>query len=322
MDADIQLEDARLEEAVTRWYANATVRNSPRIFVPANIASENIFPKSRQLLAGHQIVTSLGGDAVAYVLAQSTYKYMYEIGLLETRFVIDCSLKIVNGEIIAGVTEEDRREAITIVIDEGYHAYVALDFIIQLKKNSGIEPLSVPQTNGNLDAVHRGYASLPAALHAPYQLLATCLAEHTLTKDLLSIGREKEATRTFTQVMTDHVSDEGRHANYFARLVREHWATLGKATRERIGVFLPGYLDDYLAADFERRFDRAVLSQLQLSASEIDTVLQETNERYAASATDYIKVTRSNLVKLLERTGVLDEAAVRHAFVGHGLLTA
>jgi hypothetical protein len=322
MNAESQLQEVRPEEPVTRWYANATVRNSARIFVPADIASENIFPKSRQLLAGHQIVTSLGEEAVAYVLAQSTYKYMYEIGLLETRFVIDCALKIVNGEIMAGATEEDRREAITIVIDEGYHAYVALDFIIQLKKNSGIAPLSIPQTNGNLDAVGRGYASLPVAVHPSFQLLATCLAEHTLTKDLLSIGREKEASLTFTQVMTDHVSDEGRHANYFARLVRDHWVGLDRTTREQIGLLLPGYLDDYLAADLERHFDRAVLSQLQLSAREIDTVLRDTHDAYVASATDYIDVTRRNLVKFLERSGVLGDAIVRDAFVDHGLLTA
>ncbi|WP_116141703.1 diiron oxygenase [Trinickia diaoshuihuensis] len=317
MSTVFQASESTIEDAVSRWYGNATVRNSPRVLVPANIVEENIFPKSRQLIAEHQIVTSLGSEAVAYVLAQSTYKYMYEIGLLETRFVIDCALKIINGEIIAQADEQTRREAITIVIDEGYHAYVALDFIIQLKATSGIEPLSVPQTNGNLDAVRRGYAALPESMHAPYQLLATCLAEHTLTKDLLSIGREKEATRTFTQVMTDHVSDEGRHANYFATLVREHWRTLDVDTRRRIGTLLPAYLDDYLAADFSRRFDRSVLEQLALSPGEIETVLGETQTRYVANAKDYIDVTRKNLVKLLERTGVLDDEAVRAAFARH-----
>lgn len=317
MNTAAQLEEPYVDEAVTRWYDNATVRNSARIVVPQNIVSENIFPKSRQLIADHQIVTSLGSEALAYVLAQSTYKYMYEIGLLETRFVIDCALKIINGEIVPGADEHSRRDAITIVIDEGYHAYVALDFIIQLRQTSGIEPLSVPQTNGNLDAVRRGYERLPASMHASYQLLATCLAEHTLTKDLLSIGREKEATRTFTQVMTDHVSDEGRHANYFADLLRTHWKTLDGQTRSTIGAFLPAYLDDYLAADLSRQFDRSVLEKLPLSSDEIDTVLRDTQERFEANAVGYIDVTRKNLVKLLERTGVLDDASVREAFAAH-----
>ncbi|AXL53472.1 P-aminobenzoate N-oxygenase AurF [Paraburkholderia caffeinilytica] len=321
MNAVAEVTDKSVVDPVSRWYAGATVRNAPRIYVPQNIAEENIFPPSRQLLAAHPLVEKLGQEAISYVLAQSTYKYMYEIGLLETRFVIDCSLKIINGEIGTDVPEEDKREAITIVIDEGYHAYVALDFIIQLKANTGIEPLSVPQTNGNLDAVHRGYEALPRSLHGTFQLLATCLAEHTLTKDLLSIGKEKEATVTFTKVMTDHVSDEGRHANYFARMLKDYWKTVGTDDQKLIGSFLPNYLRDYLAADFERQFDRDVLSQLDLTADEIDTVLQDTDERYSAAAKSYIDVTIANLVKLLDRNGILAHPETRAVFVQEGLLT-
>jgi hypothetical protein len=307
---------------VSRWYGAATVRNSPRIFVPDDIKSENIFPKSRQLLSEHPAVVSLGQDAVAYVLAQSTYKYMYEIGLLETRFVIDCALKISNRQIAEQASDSDRLEAIAVVIDEGYHAYVALDFIIQLKAKSGIKPLLVPETNGNLDAVRRGYLALPEAMHGAYQLLATCLAEHTLTKDLLSIGREKEATRTFTRVMTDHVSDEGRHANYFVRMLQAYWKTLDSHTQDTIGTFLPGYLKDYLAADTERNFDRLVLEQLPLSARTVAQVLQDTHAAYLASAQAYIATTTANLVRLLNRHGVLDRPLVRKAFVHAGLLTS
>ncbi|WLE59900.1 diiron oxygenase [Burkholderia plantarii] len=309
-------------DPVTRWYAGATVRNAARIFVPKDIGRENTFPKSRQPLSAHPLVAALGQEAVSYVLAQSTYRYMYEIGLLETRFVIDCALKIINNEIGTGTAEADKREAITIVIDEGYHAYVALDFIIQMKQNSGIEPLAVPQTNGNLDAVRRGYELLPPRLHGTFQLLATCLAEHTLTKDLLSIGKEKEATVTFTQVMTDHVSDEGRHANYFARLTREYWRGVAPADQQRIGRFLPGYLKDYLAVDWQRGFDREVLAKLGLSAQQIETVIGDTNPGFREAATQYVDVTLANLVKLLDRMGVIGHADTRAGFVDAGLLGA
>ncbi|MCP3717393.1 diiron oxygenase [Paraburkholderia sp. CNPSo 3281] len=309
-------------DPVTRWYAGATVRNAARIFVPKDIGRENTFPKSRQLLSTHPLVAALGQEAVSYVLAQSTYRYMYEIGLLETRFVIDCALKIINNEIGTGTSEEDKREAITIVIDEGYHAYVALDFIIQMRTNSGIEPLTVPQTNGNLDAVKRGYEMLPARLHGTFQLLATCLAEHTLTKDLLSIGKEKEATVTFTQVMTDHVSDEGRHANYFARLTREYWRGVTPADQQLIGRFLPGYLKDYLAVDWQRDFDRDVLAKLGLSAEQVETAIRDTDRDFREAATKYVDVTLVNLVKLLGRMGVIDHADTRAAFIDAGLLSA
>lgn len=303
---------------VDRWYAAATVRNSARIMVPSNDQGEFIFPRSRQPLADHPAVVALGNDTLAFVLAQSAYKYMYEIGLLETKYVIDCGLNIVNDK-IPGATEDEKREALTIVIDEGYHAYVALDFIMQMKALTGVMPVEVPSTNGNLDAVQRALEVLPESVHPDFQLLSVCLAEHTLTKDLLSIGREKEATLTFTQVMTDHVSDEGRHANYFAKLTRSHWARLPEATKTVIGAMLPNYLDDYLAADMQRGFDRKVLVAAGLAAGEVEQVIADTNAVYVDKASSYIATTKANLVKLLARTGVLEHAFTRAAFVEHGV---
>ncbi len=305
-------------DSVERWYANATVRKSPRIIVPTSTKGEYIFPRSRQLLSAHPRILALGEDAVSYVLTQSAYKYMYEIGLLETRFVIDCGLNIVNN-VIRGADDDEKREALTIVIDEGYHAYVALDFIIQMKARNGIEPVAVPRTNGNLDAVGRAFGVLPKHMHHDFQLLSVCLAEHTLTKDLLSIGREKDATRTFTQVMTDHVSDEGRHANYFAKLTKAHWQRLPEATRCAIGAMLPNYLDDYLAGDTARAFDRKVLGALELPAAEIEQVIADTQSSYLGEMNKYITTTKANLVKLLQRMGILEHAPTHAAFVAHGV---
>lgn len=303
---------------VQRWYANATVRNSPRIIVPDSAADEYIFPRTRQPISEHPKVVALGHQAVNYVLAQSTYKYMYEIGLLETKYVIDCGLKIVNDQIMPGAaTEMDKLDALTIVIDEGYHAHVALDFIIQMKEKVGIAPLSVPQTNGNLDAVGRAFAALPQGAHRDFELISVCLAEHTLTKDLLSIGKEKDATRTFTQVMTDHVSDEGRHATYFANLVKRNWAAMSEDNRVVIGRMLPAYLDDYLAGDEDREFDRRVLTACGLSREDMEEVLRDTAAGYYEAMHGYIDKTKANLVNLLRRMGVLDHAPTQAAFDAH-----
>ena len=270
------------------------------------------------MLSEHPVVTARGHKVVSYVLAQSTYKYMYEIGLLETKFVIDCALKIVNDEIMPGATtESDKLDALTIVIDEGYHAHVALDFIIQMKEKTGIAPLAIPQTNGNLDAVGRAFQVLPKAMHNDFELISVCLAEHTLTKDLLSIGKEKDATPTFTQVMTDHVSDEGRHANYFANLMKAQWQRMPEETRVAIGAMLPNYLDDYLVGDDERTFDRSVLSACGLSRRRSTRSSRTPTLAFQEALTGYISVTRANLVRLLRRSGILDHAPTQAAFEQH-----
>ena len=318
MNAIVDINAQHFFESVNKWYANATVRNSPRIVVPEADKDQFIYPVSRQLLGEHPKVQALGRVAVGYVLAQSAYQYMYEIGLLETRFVIDCSLNLVNN-VIKGATEEEKLDALTVVIDEGYHAHVALDFIIQMKRMTGIEPLQVPDTNGNLSAVKRALELLPTEMHNDFQLIAVTLAEHTLTKDLLSIGREKEASKAFTQVMTDHVSDEGRHASYFAKLMKAHWARLTEETRLVIGAMLPEYLDDYLAGDEDRTFDRQILRGCGLSDQEVEAIIADTQELFMSKLNSYVTVTKANLVKLLKRCDFFEHQPTREAFSLRGI---
>lgn len=313
-----ELTTAQKLGSVETWYSSATVRNRPRIVVPMSDRGEYIFPRSRQLISEHPLVVARGPEAVAFVLAQSAYKYMYEIGMLETRFVIDCALKIVNNQ-IAGANDDEKRDALTIVIDEGYHAYVALDFIIQMRALCGVSPISVPESNGNLDAVRRAYERLPSHVHNDFQLISVCLAEHTLTKDLLSIGKEKEATRTFTQVMADHVADEGRHANYFAKMMKAHWGRIPEPSRVLIGSMLPEYLDDYLAGDIERRHDRHVLGACELRDEEIGTVIADTHDAYLSIMNEYILKTKGNLIRLLQRTDVLSHGPTRSSFEKYGI---
>ncbi|MFN9528805.1 MAG: diiron oxygenase [Pseudomonadaceae bacterium] len=318
MNAAVEFKNSQFFESVNKWYASATVRNSPRILVPESAKGEFTYPQSRQLLSEHPKVQALGHDGMAFVLAQSAYQYMYEIGLLETRFVIDCSLNLINN-VIAGATEEEKLDALTIVIDEGYHAHVALDYIIQMKAITGIEPLDVPQSNGNLDAVRRAFERLPKQMHNDFQLISVTLAEHTLTKDLISIGREKGASEAFTKVMTDHVSDEGRHASYFARLMGTHWKRIPEETRLVIGRMLPAYLDDYLAGDADRSVDQRILHACGFSEDDVNTILEQTQEEFTSRLNGYITTTKANLVKLLQRTGVLDHQPTRQAFVEHGI---
>lgn len=316
---NIDIENIKKEvNNIDAWYKRATVRATDRIIISDSDSEEYIFPRSRQILSTHPKVEARGKKTVAYILAQSAYQYMYEIGLLETQFVIDCGLNIVNG-IIEGFSDLSKREALAVVIDEGYHAYVALDFIMQMKDKSGIEPIEVPSTNGNLDAVHKAYKELDSDIHNHFQLISVTLAEHTLTRDLLSIGREKDTTQSFTKVMTDHVSDEGRHANFFATSATNYWAKLPESVKNQIGAFLPGYLDDYLAGDIDRSFDKKILKAAGLDDVEANSILEDTNRLYFDNMNDYITKTKINLVHTIKRMGILDHKPTRNAFIAHGI---
>jgi hypothetical protein len=300
-------------KTVEKWYASATVKNSQRHYVPSDAKDEYVYPTSKVIISTHPLVKAKGDEVVKYAIAQMAYNYMYGIGLLETRFVIDCGLNIANN-LIKGFSEADKLAALRIVIDEGYHAHVALDYILQMKEITGIEPLNVPETNGNLSAVNRAFEILPKDIHYDFQLISVTLAEHTLTKDMISIGRDKEMSKTFSSVLTDHVSDEGVHASYFARLMKEHWARLSEDTKDIISEMLPSYLDDYLAYDSHRDFERSVLKNCGLSETEIAKVIEDTDPIFISKSEDYFATTKSNLINLLKRSGFFEHKKLKESF--------
>ncbi|PJF03317.1 diiron oxygenase [Acinetobacter seifertii] len=300
-------------KTVEKWYASATVKNSQRHYVPSDAKDEYVYPTSKVIISTHPLVKAKGDEVVKYAIAQMAYNYMYGIGLLETRFVIDCGLNIANN-LIKGFSEADKLAALRIVIDEGYHAHVALDYILQMKEITGIEPLNVPETNGNLSAVNRAFEILPKDIHYDFQLISVTLAEHTLTKDMISIGRDKEMSQTFSSVLTDHVSDEGVHASYFARLMKEHWARLSEDTKDIISEMLPSYLDDYLAYDSHRDFERSVLKNCGLSETEIAKVIEDTDPIFISKSEDYFATTKSNLINLLKRSGFFEHKKLKESF--------
>ena len=60
MNAAVEFKNSQFFESVNKWYASATVRNSPRILVPESAKGEFTYPQSRQLLSEHPKIQALG----------------------------------------------------------------------------------------------------------------------------------------------------------------------------------------------------------------------------------------------------------------------
>lgn len=307
-------------DSTERWYQSATVRHSPRILLTAKTGSDELFPRSRQMLADHPMVVAKGADAVSYVLAQSAYRHMHEVAFLETKLVIECSVKISNSEIMPEATDADRLDALTVVVDEAYHAHVALDFVDQVKRQSGIPQLQVPADNAHLEALRKTRDALPEHLRPDFELIAVCVAEHILIKDIATARREAKLAPAFTQLMSDHSSDEGRHATFFSDLTRRCWARMSDADRQAIGAVLPAFIRSYTAGDRGREFDRAVLTGCGLAPTTVEAVIEDTDPMYQEITELHVEMTRSHLMKLLRRTGILEHAPTFTAFVASGML--
>ncbi|MDC9595164.1 diiron oxygenase [Xenorhabdus sp. IM139775] len=297
--------DMQFEKITNNWYKRATVRYTPRIKIPSYSSDELIFPIERSTICEHPLVKGLGKDGISYILTQSAYQFLYGVGLLETKFVIICCLELLHDR-IEGFDNIDKLQALTVLIDEGYHAYVALDYITQMENHSNIKPLLVPETNRNLDATKRVQDKLTKGLHADFLLLAVTLAENTLTNELATIGRESDLTKTFIQLMKDHVLDEGRHSSYFVSLMKKRWPQLPTDIQKLFCDILPEFLDDFLSVDMGRKFEHEVLSSAGLSQKQVEKVIEETNEKFVKNKFDEIKKTKERLYRLLKVMGIMN----------------
>lgn len=300
------------DQTIDHWYRKATVRHTPRIRVPHYDAEELIYPLAHCAVCDHPLVLEAGRNARAYILTQAAYRFLYGVGLLETKFVIQCSLDLLHDR-IPGISEFEKLQALTVVIDEGYHAHVALDFIMQMQERSGINPLSVPQSNRKIDAYAIASARLPEAMRADFRLLAVTLAENVLTEEIASLGRDEGLAPSFTTLMMDHVKDEGRHSGYFADLMRARWAGLSEKTKSQFSDMLPEYLDDFLGMDSERGFDRQLLGAVGLAPSAVEQVLADTNADFVGNNERLAQKTKVRLYRLLKLIGVPVFAADRIA---------
>lgn len=318
--AAVGLPDPPLPDPTTRWYESATVRHSARVMLSST--GDTLLPSNRQMLSTHPSVVAHGQDAVTYVLAQSVYASMQEIALLETKLVIECCLKIVNREIMPGASDTDRLDALTVVVDEAYHAHVAMDFIGQVQATTGIVPLPFPAHDHHLQALQDTRATLPVELQPHFELIAVFIAEHILIKDIVAARRDEKVAPAFTRLMSDHASDEGRHATFFADLTRACWAGLPEHARHAIGGILPGFLQAYTAGDESRASDRALLAGCGLRPAAVDAAIEETDPTYAEIMEMHVALTQAHLLRVMARVGILDHAPTRAAFVASGMLAA
>lgn len=305
------------DEMTNRWYRQATVRYTPRILVPDAYGDQWTYPPARCPVVRHPLVEARGRDVLRYIVTQAAYLFLYNVGLIETRFVIQSSLNILHG-IVTGIDDDDKLQALTVVIDEGYHAHVALDYILQLRRESGIAPLQIPESNQKLDAIDRAAANISEKLHADFNLMAVTLAENVVTEEVANIGRDKDLVQPFATLMKDHVRDEGRHSIYFCDLMKSRWQVLTESAKAQLGGILPDFMEDYLKIDATRAFEHQTLRACGFSAEDTTKILADTEDEFVEEQTRTAAKTHARLFRLLGQIGVLDLDVNRQAFARHG----
>jgi hypothetical protein len=199
----------------------------------------------------------------------------------------------------------------SVVVDEDYHAMVALDFLHQTVSMTGIQPLDLPRQIELSRALPAAQAQAPTHLRDAVELIGVAIAENTVTHEVAAFSRDDSVKSSIRGMMADHLFDEGRHARFWTSLVHLYWQAASPADRDSIAQVLPTFLMHYLTNDLQKTFDLQLIEHLGVSAR-IREALRDEVEALAFPITRQHPLI-GNIMKFLQHSGLLQTPSVAAA---------
>ncbi|MFL1553187.1 aminobenzoate oxygenase [Pseudomonas sp. IB20] len=288
------------------WERRATIRTRPRRLLEND--DRLIYPLCRQPLVLSATFLEHCPQYRDFVLAQSFYKFINDVVIFETEIVGKTARNIAKNHFSLPFPLACRVDAMTVVVDEDYHALVALDFLQQTVEMTGIQPLDLPGQIELSHALPAAQAMAPAHLRDAVELIGVAIAENTVTHDVAAFSKDDSVKPSIRGLMADHLFDEGRHAQFWTQLVRLYWQAASTADRDSIAVTLPTFLAHYLTNDLQKGFDLHLIEHLDVSADVRHALQGE------VAALDF-PITRQhpllgNIMGFLHQSGVLHTPSV------------
>ena len=291
------------------WESRATIRTRPRRVLEND--DKLIYPLSRQPLVLSETFLRECPEQRDFALVQTLYKFINDVVIFETEIVDKTARSIAKNRFAVAFPFACRYDAMTVVVDEDYHALVAMDFMQQTVALTGIEPIQLPDEIELSRAIPAAVALAPEHLRSAVELICVAIAENTVTGDVAAFARDDSVKPSIKGLMADHLLDEGRHSSFWARMVRIYWHTASDADRETIAQILPVFIGHYLTNDIQKSFDLRLIDALPVS----EITRRSLREEIAGLA---FPINRhhplvGNIVKFFHNSSLLDTPCVQHA---------
>ncbi|PNG45252.1 aminobenzoate oxygenase [Pseudomonas asplenii] len=291
------------------WENRATIRTRPRRVLEDD--ERLIYPLSRQPLVLSETFLRECPQQRDFALVQTLYKFINDVVIFETEIVDKTARSIAKNRFAVAFPFACRYDAMTVVVDEDYHALVAMDFMQQTVAMTGIEPIQLPDEIELSRAIPAAVALAPEHLRSAVELICVAIAENTVTGDVAAFARDDSVKPSIKGLMADHLLDEGRHSSFWARMVRIYWHTASAADRETIAQILPVFIGHYLTNDIQKAFDLRLIDALPVS----EATRRSLRDEMAGLA---FPINRhhplvGNIVKFFHNSSLLDTPCVQQA---------
>ncbi|WP_058975810.1 diiron oxygenase [Pseudomonas syringae] len=294
---------------IDAWEGRATIRTRPRRIVEND--EKLIYPLSRQPLVLSDTFTRECAHLRDYALVQSLYKFINDVVIFETEIVDKTARSIAKDNFAIRFPFACRYDAMTVVVDEDYHALVAMDFMQQTIALTGIEPILLPTEIELSRAIPAALALAPEHLRSAVELICVAIAENTVTHDVAAFAKDDSVKQSIKGLMADHLLDEGRHSGFWARLVRIYWHTAAEQDRECIARILPVFIAQYLTNDIQNGFDFTLIEHLQVPEPVKQALKAETLALSFPVNRHHPLI--GNIVRFFKSSSLLDDPCVQRA---------
>lgn len=295
------------------WEKRATIRTRPRRTVEDD--EKLIYPMSRQPLVMSAAFLEHCPHLRDFALVQSLYKFINDVVIFETEIVDKTARRIAKDSFPIRFPFACRYDAMTVVVDEDYHALVAMDYMQQTIELTGIDPIALPQEIELSRSIPKAMALAPEHLKAAVELICVAIAENTLTNDVAAFARDDTVKESVKGLMADHLADEGRHSRFWAHLTRIYWSSVQSADRQVLASIMPVFLAEYLTNDIQKCFDHALIDHLDIEEG-ARSVLHKEVEAMAFPITPQHPLV-GNIVRFFQSSGLLDDTCMQSALVDY-----
>ena len=309
--------DRFAETYLAQWERLATVRSARRSVVPAGVGADGLFPEMLQSFCRDPAVVALGAEARRFILVQGCLFFCHEIALVETDVVSGLATALANRPQRVELSAPVRQVALTIAVDEAYHAFAAREFVEQVEQATGLRTIAPPDRCGLELALRAGHAETPREALDMFDVLTLCIAENTITADILGLKQETAPDNPFHVALEEHLVDERRHQGYFQLVLAHYWAGLDDDERRMVTPGLAAFVGRFIT-DTEpfRAHDATVLAAAGLPAAEARRIVDASYDGWPAELETGIA---RNIRRVLDRAGVLGHAPTAEALQRCGL---
>jgi hypothetical protein len=291
------------------WESRATIRTRPRRLLEND--DRLIYPLSRQPLVLSQTFVRECPEQRDFALVQTLYKFINDVVIFETEIVDKTARSIAKNRFAVAFPFACRYDAMTVVVDEDYHALVAMDFMQQAIAMTGITPIGLPEEIELSRAIPAAIAMAPEHLRSAVELICVAIAENTVTGDVAAFAKDDTVKQSIKGLMADHLLDEGRHSGFWSRMVRIYWHTASAADRECIARILPVFISHYLTNDIQKAFDFQLIDALQISDAARQSLKNEVSGLAFPINRHHPLV--ANIVRFFRSSSLLDSPCVQSA---------